>query len=229
MPCTGASEIESSVDTARSEQINATAFQRYLTLLAIKLLKRFRKRNGTVLFLSKNVCVKYGSNISLSEASSIQFAAKYTLVPVPRRIHGDPVGLGWLKRLEESWVKILHQLKDMVGEMRRIIPLIGIGVAYVDGGPLHNPWLPGTLNSFGPFKTVQDFHRHLRGGFEAHLVHKLEISELILQQDKLQSALVFTYGDLSSLNVLASGDKVVGIINWETAGWYPSYWEYTTA
>jgi hypothetical protein len=37
--------------TARSEQINATAFRRYLTLLEIKLLKRFRKRNGTILFL----------------------------------------------------------------------------------------------------------------------------------------------------------------------------------
>jgi hypothetical protein len=48
---TMASEKESSVYTARSEQINATAFRRYLTLLEIKLLKRFRKRNGTVLFL----------------------------------------------------------------------------------------------------------------------------------------------------------------------------------
>jgi hypothetical protein len=22
---------------------------------------------------------------------------------------------------------------------------------------------------------------------------------------------------------------IVGIIDWETAGWYPSYWEYTSA
>jgi thiamine kinase-like enzyme len=60
-------------------------------------------------------------------------------------------------------------------------------------------------------------------------MHEPEISELISQQDKLQSAPVFTHGDLSSLNVLASGDEIVGIIDWETAGWYPSYWEYTTA
>jgi thiamine kinase-like enzyme len=40
---------------------------------------------------------------------------------------------------------------------------------------------------------------------------------------------VFTHGDLSSLNVLASGDKITGIVDWETAGWYPSYWEYSTA
>ncbi|KAF3017292.1 hypothetical protein E8E15_004805 [Penicillium rubens] len=24
-------------------------------------------------------------------------------------------------------------------------------------------------------------------------------------------------------------DDIVGIIDWETSGWYPSYWEYTTA
>ncbi|KAF2007407.1 kinase-like protein [Amniculicola lignicola CBS 123094] len=245
MTYTVASAKESSVYTARSEQINATAFQRYLTLLAIKLLKRFRKRNGTVLFLSKKICVKYGSSVNLSEASSIQFVAKYTSVPVPRvycafansnrayivmeRIHGDPVGLGWLKRSEESRIKILDQLKDMVGELRHITPPTGIGVAQVDGGPLYDPRLPGTSNHFGPFRTIQDFHKHLRGGLEAHPVHEPEISALISQQDKLQSASVFTHGDLSSLNVLASGDKIVGIIDWETAGWYPSYWEYTTA
>ena len=37
------------------------------------------------------------------------------------------------------------------------------------------------------------------------------------------------HGDLSSLNILVRGDEIVGIIDWETAGWYPSYWEYSTA
>lgn len=40
---------------------------------------------------------------------------------------------------------------------------------------------------------------------------------------------VLTHGDLSSLNILAHGDDIVGIVDWATAGWYPSYWEYTTA
>ena len=41
--------------------------------------------------------------------------------------------------------------------------------------------------------------------------------------------IVLTHGDLSSTNVLVHGDDVVGIVDWETAGWWPSYWEYTTA
>ena len=40
------------------------------------------------------------------------------------------------------------------------------------------------------------------------------------------SPIVFTHGDLSSFNIVARVDGIVGIIDWETAGWYPSYWEY---
>lgn len=146
---------ESSVCTTQSEQINATAFQRYLTLLAIKLLKRFRKRSGTVLFLSKKICVKYGSGVNLREVSSIRFVAKHTSVPVPRvycaftysnrtyvvmeRIHGDSVGEGWFKRSEQSRAKILDQLKNMIEEIRHITPPTVIGVAHVDGGSLYDP------------------------------------------------------------------------------------------
>jgi aminoglycoside phosphotransferase len=55
-----------------------------------------------------------------------------------------------------------------------------------------------------------------------------EVQELIKQQSK-PWPLVFTHGDLSSLNILVRGGDIVGIVDWETAGWYPSYWEYTTA
>jgi len=40
---------------------------------------------------------------------------------------------------------------------------------------------------------------------------------------------VFSHGDLSSLNILVDGESVVGIVDWETAGWWPPYWEYATA
>jgi len=41
--------------------------------------------------------------------------------------------------------------------------------------------------------------------------------------------LVLTHGDLSSLNIMVQGDTVVGIVDWETAGWFPKHWEYTCA
>jgi hypothetical protein len=139
-----------------------------MTLLPIKLLEHFQERSGTMLFLSDTLCVKYGSNTSLSEAATMQFIAKHTAILVPHvycafarqnrtyivmeRLPGQSVGARWFNRPEESKAKLLEQLKKMVEEIRRLTPPADVGVANVDGG----------------------------------------------------------------------------IVDWETAGWYPSYWEYST-
>lgn len=43
-------------------------------------------------------------------------------------------------------------------------------------------------------------------------------------------SIYFTHGDLHLGNIIVSGTpgsrKVVGILDWEQAGWYPEYWEY---
>lgn len=42
-------------------------------------------------------------------------------------------------------------------------------------------------------------------------------------------AITFTHGDLHFSNILVGGDgHISGIIDWEFAGWYPVYWEYTS-
>jgi thiamine kinase-like enzyme len=144
------------------------------------------------------------------------------------RIKGDIIGNGWVKRTEESKAKLLSQLKSLVAQMREIQPPEGMGVASVDGGSLYDCRVPGSSLRFGPFKTVQGFHRHLRRGMEFDPTLDAEVRDLITQQNR-SWPLVFTHGDLSSLNIMARGDEIVGLIDWETAGWYPSYWEYTAA
>jgi thiamine kinase-like enzyme len=131
--------------------------------------------------------------------------------------------VGWVRRSEQSKAKILDQLKSMIVQMRSILPPEGTGVAEVDRGPLFDYRLPGTTGHIGPFETVEDFHRYLRGGQEDHPQHLPEVRELISRHAEYQSTIAFTHGDLSSLKILVSGDKLVGIIDWETAGWYPSY------
>jgi len=39
---------------------------------------------------------------------------------------------------------------------------------------------------------------------------------------------VFTHGDLQRKNFMVTDPELV-IVDWETAGWYPSYWEYVMA
>jgi aminoglycoside phosphotransferase len=40
--------------------------------------------------------------------------------------------------------------------------------------------------------------------------------------------IVFTHADLNLRNILVDEmGKISGIVDWECAGWYPEYWEYT--
>jgi Ser/Thr protein kinase RdoA (MazF antagonist) len=112
--------------------------------------------------------------------------------------------------------------------MRRIPPP-GSGVSNIDGGSLFDPRISVPTWRFGPFTSIQAFHEFLHDGLEASPNMDPEVHDLIAQHDGPWPPPAFTHGDLSSLNILAKGDQVVGIVDWETAGWFPSYWEYTTA
>jgi hypothetical protein len=67
-----------------SKRIEASAFRRFSTLLAIKILQRFKSRDGSALMLTDTICVKYGSRINLSEASTMRFISENTDIPVSK-------------------------------------------------------------------------------------------------------------------------------------------------
>lgn len=198
-----------------------------------------------VLFLTDSICVKYGPLRHLPEASTMDFIAHNTSIPVPKvycafkrkdwtyivmeRVKGECIAHGWTSRSAESRSKILGQLKEMVDSMRRI-PAHSTAIANVDGGRLWDCRLPGKSLDFGPFENIDAFHQYLRGGLNA-VSEGLPptVNELIQLHDREWQSPVFTHGDLSSLNIMAKGDTITGIVDWETAGWYPYYWEYTTA
>ena len=174
----------------------------------------------------------------------MQFVARHTSIPVPKvycaferegckyilmeRVQGKILWADWLARSAESKEKILAQIKDMVDQLRRIPAPSGQGISNVAGGPLFDGRLSGR-SYHGPFDTLQDFHRHLRESYEGELEDATEANKLVEWHNKYCGKPVFTHGDLSTLNIIAQGDKVVGIIDWETAGWWPEYWEYTSA
>lgn len=44
----------------------------------------------------------------------------------------------------------------------------------------------------------------------------------------LRHMIVFTHGDLALHNTMVHDGHISGFIDWESAGWYPEYWEFTT-
>ncbi|KAK5072985.1 hypothetical protein LTR64_000608 [Lithohypha guttulata] len=180
----------------------------------------------------------------MSEAYTMHFVRQNTSIPIPRvlsafehcgityitmeRVTGQMIGSGWLNRSAESRAALLSQLRCHIRELRSLSAPVGMGVANVMEEALYVERLPGSSLWFGPFRGVAGFHLHLRQGIKPDVNLDPEIKQLVALHDG-QWPIVFTHGDPSSLNILVKDDQVVGIIDWETAGWFPAYWEYTTA
>jgi hypothetical protein len=109
------------------------------------------------------------------------------------------IGIGWVnRRSEESKAELLSQLKAVIEEMRTLTPLQRskeeMRTMAVDGGQKYDCCVPGTTLTFGPFRSVRDFYRHLRRGMEYDDHLDLEVRECISQhdQDDDRRPLVFT-------------------------------------
>lgn len=238
-----------------SKPFNDRLWIRLLVLLAYKTATQkhanrlsFTPQPGRVIFISPKCCIKSTPFTRLAEASAMQFVAQHTSVPVPKvysaferdgrayiimeRIDGENLAEGWNRRSDESKARILEQLKTIVQELRAIQPPSSIGVANVDRGPIFDHRLP-CKSLWGPFPTIRDFHQELRGGIAAGDIQDDASSPgvklMASFHEQAWQGPVFTHGDLSSSNILVKDDKVVGIVDWETSGWYPPYWEYTSA
>lgn len=188
----------------------------------------------------------------LTEAATMRYVAQHISIPVLKaycsflyknrayivmeRIKGEDLGSAWKNLSEDSRRKIISQLKFMIQELRALQPPpTTTGVESCVGGSLYDSRLPHGTPRFGPFTTIQDFHRWLRNNLEPtqfgdHVTvqEAEELRNMIAIQEGEWPPPVFTHCDLSPFNILVSADKVVGIIDWEFSGWYPPYWEFTT-
>ncbi|KAL8713680.1 MAG: hypothetical protein Q9220_002206 [cf. Caloplaca sp. 1 TL-2023] len=240
-------EPSRSVSVPKDEPINDTFLRRTLTLLATKIPRSWKKhpREDYFYLPHKKLLIRRGRGENFTEAQTIQFIARHTSIPVSKIycsfkkkgqvylvtewIEGHDIASGWRSRSEQSKTKLLDQLRHMITEMRQIPHPEHLGVASVTGGPVHDGRLSDPKEIFGPFKTVADFHLHVREGFdEDHTPERPELGQVVVEHREPWQ-ICFTHGDLNAFNIIVRGDEVAGIIDWENAGWLPSYWEYTNA
>lgn len=237
-----------------SPAINDTRLRRLLTLLGLKTTARLCRPRGACVRISKHLVVKSDRFVDLTEAATMKFIADNTSVPVPKvwcsfvrngrtyivmeRIQGDCISSGWDDRSKESKGKLLAQLRLLVEQVRLLQPLPGTGVESCTGGSLFDSRMPRPDRRFGPFKTIQEFHLWLRDSLRPFEVEKpqgvthqdwKDARDMAARQDGPWPRPVFTHADLNPSNILVRGDDIVGIIDWEFSGWYPHYWEYTSA
>ncbi|VZH91408.1 unnamed protein product [Fusarium fujikuroi] len=200
-----------------------------------KCTERYIVRHG-------NTVTKYaihpdgmGVNDKPNEALVLQFIKENTTIPVPEVISSDwdRIELEYIEgqTLREAWpslelherTEILAQLKDYLGQLRA---LKGLYIGRFDG---QGAVIPSMMTrSGGPFKSLESFQEWLvrpPKRIEEQSLHWAQMTK----QLGADYPIVFTHADISSRNIMVRDGRIVAILDWEWAGWYPVYWEYVFA
>ena len=213
----------------------------------LALSRIFFKSPGSGLSrVGRRMLLKSRETLSVTEALTMRYIAQNTTIPVPR-IHGLSVNRhGHLQllmeyvdapMLEKAWPTMLPvqkrdimcQLKGYINQLRLLEPPHPGVVEAVDGSGCRDFRIRS--GPFGPFRDVEAFHTFLGHDYirtqqsVKYQDHQVELDRCARRTYKT----VFTHADLAPHNILVKDGMIVAIIDWEFAGWYPEYWEYTRA
>ena len=159
-------------------------------------------------------------------------------------IRGQTLWSWWHTASAESKESVRRQLTGYMSMLRSVSNPTSGRIGGLQGGAIYDDRYtsgkgagPRKEESFGPFDDSHDFHLWLRNGFTNPVTSEVgensdqdaDIDRICQIQDRRKYTTKATHGDFNSHNIIVGDNKVVGIIDWEMAGWYPDYWEYTSA
>ncbi|PWY95706.1 kinase-like protein [Aspergillus sclerotioniger CBS 115572] len=194
-----------------------------------------------------------GSNLVLKERSSqapnfeaanLQFLKKETTIPVStvvedweeendecyfllmRRIPGSPLSNLWPDLTISEKENIAQQTANYLMQLRK---LQSDKLQSLGGKPLYSAFLFQDEHDVphGPISSDDDLWSELELALEG-------VPDDARQRlrDRMPSAApyTFTHGDLASVNIMVDDDRdLAGIIDWEASGYFPVWWEFTSA
>lgn len=175
-----------------------------------------------------------------AEFHTLGLIEKHTTVPAPRpvdvfqyqarsyllmtRVPGRPIGTFVARLTDEQLQGTTEQLRKYVTEIRQIPNTTNTGFQICNslGAGILDWRIGDSQRRELRFTSAIDFHKCLTSGYSQDLQQQAAPSHT------KDHKIVFTHADLNLRNILADEiGKVTGIVDWECAGWYPEYWEYT--
>lgn len=174
------------------------------------------------------------------EVKTLNHLATYTEIPVPR------VLLDWVDRdgrcfvlneriggqtLEEAWPSLSEPQKidiaDQVVQVRKQLRSVtSSSIQCVDQSPCYPGLLFFDLEPRGPFHSDQELCNALALKLH-HLPH--QVLENLKKRLPKCEPYVLTHCDLNLGNIMVQDGKVVSILDWEYAAYFPIWYEYVSA
>lgn len=180
------------------------------------------------------------------EVEAMEFVRQRTSIPIPSvfeiyvnendaspsswfsmsAIPGSPLTDAWPSMNEEARRATQADLRSYLHELRTVPSPTPAYVGSCSGGSAYDHRLNNGYPC-GPFASVSDFH-----DFLVVPVARCPRQELVIyyrQQLADNHGVVFTHADLCGDHIFVepTTGRITGIIDWEMAGWWPTYWEYT--
>jgi aminoglycoside phosphotransferase (APT) family kinase protein len=214
--------------------------------------------SGQICQLPFGLILKWSDGTRLEEVLAMQ-AARDAGLPVPRVIcygeHDDtphaPVSILMTRMpgstlYKELWewfdpeekTRFLQELKMYLHAIRRWRqPGEGDSkaarICSIAGTSIRSVRVPS--HSIGPCEDEAEFNGLLLDPARSDWARESwpDYQDRLAKAEKLHAdrhEIVFTHGDISPYNILVLDDgSVSAVLDWEAAGWYPEYWEFTTA
>ncbi|KAL2760622.1 hypothetical protein ACRALDRAFT_1059596 [Sodiomyces alcalophilus JCM 7366] len=170
----------------------------------------------------------------------MEFVRKHTSIPVPRiyeiyhydgglhlvmeEAEGGDINTYYGGMTEDQIKTFGRELADYLGQLRSLQPPASGFIESLSLGSSLDHRLSGTR--FGPFHSIADFHTYLRRGRPLeHWENEPDVVRVHSTPEKY--SVKFSHADLNPRNIMVKDGHITAIIDWEFAGWYPEYWDYT--
>lgn len=175
---------------------------------------------------------------SENEPNALKLVEEHTTIAAPRlvdtwefngaryfimtRVPGTPVL--WVYHLMSypERERFAKDLRNCVDQLRNIPNNTSYLICDSLGGPITDHRIPRGIG--GPFNTEAEFNEYLTSHLDASFSEVVKIKNLSVRE---HDRFYFTHADFHPSNILVDRGRLSGIVDWESAGFWPEYWEFT--
>lgn len=202
----------------------------------LEALQTAKLPNGPICDIDGGLVVKFGSRFSVTEALAMDFVSRCTNIPVPTvrmcfrhsgmtyivmtRVEGQTLQNRISDMTTHDLRQVATRLAEYMQELRDLRTGLKVAMGQWPCGPYDNVMFDPP--PIGAFSTAKEFHAYWIWRLSPRT--RLEcIPASMLNSESFN--VVLAHGDLGARNIMVQGSAITGILDWETFGWYPDFWD----